>query len=214
MTRMEALRADPQPVPVACGFLFMGSMPASMPFFALRKQLSDRAPRPGPAGRPRRPPISVGKEGHCCYLSLYAQIFHRLYYAQSRCAASGSGDGFPGHGPAFLLQPVCHQRIHPGFRRVQLFQGGFFGCRKPLGQYLGDLRSTAMTAKKSVGVLMGGISPEHPVSLVSGTGMLKNLDRERYQGFPILISKDNHWIWPDPSSHPGESGTYGVDSAE
>src|SRR5690606_10181738 len=65
-----------------------------------------------------------------------------------------------------------------------------------------------------VGVLMGGISPEHPVSLVSGTGMLKNLDRERYQGFPILISKDNHWIWPDPSSHPGESGTYGVDSAE
>jgi D-alanine-D-alanine ligase len=57
-----------------------------------------------------------------------------------------------------------------------------------------------MTVKKSVGVLMGGISPEHPVSLVSGCGMLKNLDTEKYQGFPILISKDNVWCWPDLGS--------------
>jgi D-alanine-D-alanine ligase len=57
-----------------------------------------------------------------------------------------------------------------------------------------------MAAKKSIGVLMGGISPEHPVSLVSGTGMLKNLDSEKYLGFPILISKDNVWTWPDQSS--------------
>jgi D-alanine-D-alanine ligase len=49
-----------------------------------------------------------------------------------------------------------------------------------------------------IGVLMGGISPEHPVSLVSGTGMLKNLDPARFRGFPILISKDNTWIWPGP----------------
>lgn len=68
-----------------------------------------------------------------------------------------------------------------------------------------------MAAKKTIGVLMGGISPEHPVSLVSGTGMLRNLDMDKYQGFPILISKDNEWIWPDPASG---SGTYGVDSAE
>lgn len=51
-------------------------------------------------------------------------------------------------------------------------------------------------AKKTIGVLMGGISPEHPVSLVSGTGMLKNLDSTRYLGFPILISKNNTWVWP------------------
>jgi D-alanine-D-alanine ligase len=68
-----------------------------------------------------------------------------------------------------------------------------------------------MTSKKIVGVLMGGISPEHPVSLVSGAGMLKNLDPERYSGFPILISKDNEWIWPDPREGAGD---YGVDSAE
>jgi D-alanine-D-alanine ligase len=57
-----------------------------------------------------------------------------------------------------------------------------------------------MSARKTVGVLMGGISPEHPVSLVSGTGMLKNLDPEKYRGFPILIGKDNRWIWPDPAA--------------
>lgn len=57
-----------------------------------------------------------------------------------------------------------------------------------------------MATRKTIGVLMGGISPEHPVSLVSGSGMLKNLDPELYLGFPILISKENTWIWPDHSS--------------
>lgn len=47
-----------------------------------------------------------------------------------------------------------------------------------------------------VGVLMGGVSPEHPVSLVSGTGMLKNLDPARFRGFPILISRSGEWLWP------------------
>jgi D-alanine-D-alanine ligase len=55
-------------------------------------------------------------------------------------------------------------------------------------------------APLTVGVLMGGISSEHPVSLVSGTGMLKNLDPERYRGFPILITKDNRWMWPRPDA--------------
>jgi D-alanine-D-alanine ligase len=74
-----------------------------------------------------------------------------------------------------------------------------------------------MAAKKIVGVLMGGISPEHPVSLVSGSGMLKNLDRDRYLGFPILISKDNVWTWPDLAQADRGAvswGTFGVDSSE
>ncbi|HKP96614.1 MAG TPA: D-alanine--D-alanine ligase [Fibrobacteria bacterium] len=71
-----------------------------------------------------------------------------------------------------------------------------------------------MAAKKTVGVLMGGISPEHPVSLVSGSGMLKNLDPERYSGFPILISKDNVWTWPDLAAAAGAGPAFGVDSAE
>jgi D-alanine-D-alanine ligase len=47
-----------------------------------------------------------------------------------------------------------------------------------------------------IGVAMGGISPEHPVSLVSGLGMLASLDPGRYLGFPILISRENRWHWP------------------
>lgn len=62
-------------------------------------------------------------------------------------------------------------------------------------------------AKKTIGVLMGGISPEHPVSLVSGTGMLKNLDPNLYRGFPILISKTNTWMWPKTDS-------YSIENAE
>jgi len=43
---------------------------------------------------------------------------------------------------------------------------------------------------------MGGISSEHPVSLVSGCGILASLDPARYRGFPVLISRDNEWMWP------------------
>ncbi|MCD6024775.1 MAG: D-alanine--D-alanine ligase [Fibrobacteria bacterium] len=47
-----------------------------------------------------------------------------------------------------------------------------------------------------VAVLMGGISPEHPVSLASGCGILAQLDPKLFQGFPVLISRDNEWMWP------------------
>lgn len=63
-----------------------------------------------------------------------------------------------------------------------------------------------------VAVLMGGISPEHPVSLASGCGILAQLDPKRFNGFPVLISRDNDWMWPagaiDPSTSSGESGKW------
>ena len=58
-----------------------------------------------------------------------------------------------------------------------------------------------MSGRIRVAVLMGGISPEHPVSLVSGCGILANLDAARYQGFPVLISKENEWMWPPVGAH-------------
>lgn len=62
---------------------------------------------------------------------------------------------------------------------------------------------------------MGGISSEHPVSLVSGTGMLKNLDPARYRGFPILLSKENEWMWPGPADPSGSGAIVRtVESAE
>ncbi len=52
---------------------------------------------------------------------------------------------------------------------------------------------------------MGGISPEHPVSLASGCGILSQLDPQRFRGFPVLISCENVWIWPtNPALFPKE----------
>lgn len=51
-----------------------------------------------------------------------------------------------------------------------------------------------------VAVLMGGISPEHPVSLASGCGILAELDPALYSGFPVLISRNNEWLWPSDAA--------------
>lgn len=56
---------------------------------------------------------------------------------------------------------------------------------------------------RRVAVLMGGISPEHPVSLASGCGVLAHIDAQRFQAFPVLISRAGVWIWPEnPSGFP------------
>lgn len=51
-------------------------------------------------------------------------------------------------------------------------------------------------SRRRVAILMGGVSPEHPVSLASGCGVFARLDRTRYEGFPVLISRENIWLWP------------------
>ena len=48
--------------------------------------------------------------------------------------------------------------------------------------------------KLSVCVLFGGISPEHEVSLRSAEFVLNNLDPEKYNVFPVGITKDGDWI--------------------
>lgn len=46
----------------------------------------------------------------------------------------------------------------------------------------------------SVCVLFGGISPEHEVSLRSAEFVLKSLDPEKYNIFPVGITKEGNWI--------------------
>jgi D-alanine-D-alanine ligase len=46
---------------------------------------------------------------------------------------------------------------------------------------------------KRIAVLMGGVSPEHDVSVNSGTGVLRALDPEHYSGLPVFIGKDGLW---------------------
>ncbi len=47
--------------------------------------------------------------------------------------------------------------------------------------------------KLKVGVIFGGISSEHDVSIVSGTSVISNLDKEKYNITPIYISEDGKW---------------------
>ena len=48
--------------------------------------------------------------------------------------------------------------------------------------------------KLSVCVLFGGVSPEHEVSLRSAESVLNHLDAEKYNIFPVGITKAGEWI--------------------
>ncbi len=51
-----------------------------------------------------------------------------------------------------------------------------------------------MTQKLRVGVLFGGQSGEHEVSLVSASAVIENLDRDKYDVVPIGITKAGRWL--------------------
>lgn len=46
---------------------------------------------------------------------------------------------------------------------------------------------------KKIGVIFGGMSTEHDVSIVSGTSVIKNLDESKYDIYPIYIDKLGNW---------------------
>ena len=48
--------------------------------------------------------------------------------------------------------------------------------------------------KLNVCILFGGISPEHAVSLRSAESVLNNIDSEKYNVFPVGITRDGQWI--------------------
>src|ERR1700685_1390693 len=48
-----------------------------------------------------------------------------------------------------------------------------------------------------VGVLFGGRSGEHEVSLISAASVIQALDPEKYEAVPIGISKDGRWLVGD-----------------
>ena len=50
-----------------------------------------------------------------------------------------------------------------------------------------------MTTKLRVGVIYGGKSGEHEVSIASAASVMKHLDRAKYEAVPIHIGKDGRW---------------------
>src|SRR5579862_8783180 len=59
-----------------------------------------------------------------------------------------------------------------------------------------------MTAEKKrlrVGVIFGGRSGEHEVSLVSAASVIRALDPAKYEAVPIGIAKDGRWLAGSPA---------------
>jgi len=48
--------------------------------------------------------------------------------------------------------------------------------------------------KTRVGILFGGRSGEHEVSLLSAASVMKAIDKDKYEVVPIGITKDGHWL--------------------
>jgi D-alanine-D-alanine ligase len=51
--------------------------------------------------------------------------------------------------------------------------------------------------KLRVGIIYGGRSGEHEVSLASAAAVFANLDAARYEAIPIRIEKDGRWMLPE-----------------
>ena len=51
-----------------------------------------------------------------------------------------------------------------------------------------------MTKKLRIGILFGGRSGEHEVSLLSAASVLKAIDREKFDVVPIGITKEGRWL--------------------
>ncbi len=53
--------------------------------------------------------------------------------------------------------------------------------------------------KIKVAVLMGGKTPEHEISLISGREVVRNLDKSKYEVLPVVISRTGE-RWQTTSS--------------
>lgn len=53
-----------------------------------------------------------------------------------------------------------------------------------------------MEKKLRVGVIFGGRSSEHEVSIRSALAVIEALDRQKYEVFPIAISREGKWLSP------------------
>ncbi len=47
--------------------------------------------------------------------------------------------------------------------------------------------------KIKLGIIFGGMSTEHDISVVSGTSVISNLNKEKYEIYPIYIDTDGTW---------------------
>lgn len=65
-----------------------------------------------------------------------------------------------------------------------------------------------MTKKTSVAVLFGGVSPEHEVSRVSASSVIKNIPKDKYEVYPVGITKKGEWYYYFGDTADIESGNW------
>ena len=65
-----------------------------------------------------------------------------------------------------------------------------------------------------IAVIFGGISTEHHVSNVSGTSVIKNLNKEKYEILPIYIDESGVWYRYTKNVHEIEILDIGEDPKE
>ena len=51
--------------------------------------------------------------------------------------------------------------------------------------------------KQNIGVIFGGRSVEHEVSIITGLQILENIDKSKYEVIPIYIDKEGYWYYGD-----------------
>src|SRR5262249_23728749 len=87
------------------------------------------------------------------------------------------------------------RRLHGSMRRRQhTAPRTAVGVRHAEGKR--HVLSLSNVRKLRVGVIYGGRSGEHEVSLASAAAVFKNLDPDRYEAVPIKIEKDGRWTLP------------------
>ncbi|PSQ85792.1 MAG: D-alanine--D-alanine ligase [Bacteroidetes bacterium QS_3_64_15] len=64
--------------------------------------------------------------------------------------------------------------------------------------FTGRTGSTVSSDPLHVGVVLGGVAPEHEVSVISALQAAAALDRDRYTPVPVYVAKDGTWYTGEP----------------
>jgi len=68
--------------------------------------------------------------------------------------------------------------------------------------------------KTNIGIIFGGRSGEHEISIRSATAVIQNINAERYSVIPIAISPDGRWLTPSESAQLLPGNSHGLISSD
>src|SRR5438552_13162892 len=85
---------------------------------------------------------------------------------------------------------------HSQFRNLFGFDGrlSMVDCGFTTSARHSRVLMTTTKKRLRVGVLFGGRSGEHEVSLASAASVIRGLDPDKYEAVPIGITKEGHWL--------------------